>query len=78
MLAAAGRPIGGWISDKFGGSRVTAFTLVVMTIGALGVIHFLAQKGFLMAFFSILPCVICGSGYWFWLYVPNDSKHLLC
>ncbi|WP_342047462.1 NarK family nitrate/nitrite MFS transporter [Bacillus sp. OTU530] len=73
LLAAAGRPIGGWISDKFGGSRVTAFTLVVMTIGALGVIHFLAQKdfnGFLASFLVLFVAAGIGSGSTFQM-IPN-------
>lgn len=65
FLAAASRPVGGWISDKFGGARVTAFVLVVMGIGATGVIYFLGEKqfaGFLVSFLALFIAAGLGSG----------------
>jgi NNP family nitrate/nitrite transporter-like MFS transporter len=65
FLAAVSRPIGGWISDKFGGARVTAVVLVVMGIGASGVIFFLNDKqfaGFLASFLILFIAAGIGSG----------------
>ncbi|WP_174731541.1 MFS transporter [Mesobacillus harenae] len=65
FLAAAARPIGGWISDKFGGALVTSWVLVVMTLGAGGVIYFTNQKsfaGFLTTFMILFIAAGIGSG----------------
>ena len=37
FVGAATRPLGGWISDKFGGSIVTQWVCVVMTVAAVAV-----------------------------------------
>jgi MFS transporter, NNP family, nitrate/nitrite transporter len=73
LIAAAARPIGGWISDKFGGSRVTAFVLVVMTIGALSVMHYIKLEefsGFLISFLVLFFAAGIGSGSTFQM-IPN-------
>ncbi|AGK52495.1 NarK family nitrate/nitrite MFS transporter [Bacillus sp. 1NLA3E] len=65
FLAAAARPVGGWISDKIGGAKVTAVVLVVMGIGASGVIYFLNEKhfaGFLVSFLILFLASGLGSG----------------
>lgn len=65
FLAAAARPVGGWISDKLGGARVTAVVLVVMIIGATGVIYFLNEKqfaGFLISILILFLASGIGSG----------------
>ncbi|WP_426445549.1 NarK family nitrate/nitrite MFS transporter [Paenibacillus sp. S-38] len=65
FVAAAARPFGGWISDKFGGARVTALVLVVMTIGAAMVIYFMGRHefgGFLTAFLILFLAAGTGSG----------------
>ncbi len=65
FLAAAARPIGGWISDKLGGALVTAWVLVVMAIGAAGVIYFTNDKmftGFLASFLVLFIAAGLGSG----------------
>lgn len=65
FLAAASRPVGGWLSDKLGGARVTAFVLVIMAIGAGGVIFFTNSKefaGFLTAFLILFIAAGLGSG----------------
>ncbi|WP_147533062.1 MFS transporter [Bacillus marasmi] len=65
FLAAAARPVGGWISDKLGGAKVTGAVLVVMTIGALGVIYFLNEKqfaGFLISILFLFLASGIGSG----------------
>ncbi|CAH0345265.1 NarK family nitrate/nitrite MFS transporter [Bacillus sp. CECT 9360] len=65
FLAAAARPVGGWISDKFGGARITNIVLVAMSIGALGVIYFLNLGnfgGFLASFLVLFIASGMGSG----------------
>lgn len=73
LVAAAARPVGGWISDKLGGAKVTAYVLVIMAIGALGVIYFLNQKqfaGFLASFLVLFLASGIGSGSTFQM-IPN-------
>ncbi|WP_096199715.1 MFS transporter [Bacillus sp. FJAT-45350] len=65
FLAAAFRPVGGWLSDKLGGAKVTAYVLVVMSAGALSVIYFLGQNlfsGFLLSFLILFIAAGIGSG----------------
>ncbi|MFX3623721.1 MAG: NarK family nitrate/nitrite MFS transporter [Ectobacillus sp.] len=73
FVAAASRPIGGWLADKFGGSRVSAITIVLMSVGALGVIFFLKDKqfvGFLTSFLVLFISAGAGSGSTFQM-IPN-------
>ncbi|WP_028399727.1 NarK family nitrate/nitrite MFS transporter [Ectobacillus panaciterrae] len=73
FVAAAFRPIGGWISDKFGGARVTAAALIVMAVGAGAVIIFLQHKnftGFLVSFLVLFMTAGIGSGSTFQM-IPN-------
>lgn len=73
FVAAAFRPIGGWISDKFGGARVTAAALIVMSVGAGAVIIFLQHKnftGFLVSFLVLFMAAGIGSGSTFQM-IPN-------
>ena len=39
------RPLGGWVSDKLGGARVTLFTFVGMIAAVLGVMMFMPVNG---------------------------------
>ncbi len=41
FIGALIRPIGGWVSDKVGGARVTHWTTIVMISSALGVAYFM-------------------------------------
>ncbi len=45
LVGALSRSLTGWVSDKWGGGRVTFWVFVVMAIGVYGVIHFLEVKG---------------------------------
>ena len=45
MVGALIRPVGGWLSDKLGGARVTFWNFGVMIAAVLGVLHFLPQDG---------------------------------
>jgi NNP family nitrate/nitrite transporter-like MFS transporter len=42
FIGALIRPVGGWISDKAGGARVTQIVSIVMIMSALGVAWFMA------------------------------------
>ncbi|MDR6998311.1 NarK family nitrate/nitrite MFS transporter [Neobacillus niacini] len=73
LVAAAARPVGGWLADKFGGAKVTAYVFVIMAIGAIGVIYFLNGKqfaGFLTAFLVLFLASGIGSGSTFQM-IPN-------
>lgn len=73
LVAAAARPVGGWMADKLGGAKVTAFVLVIMGIGAAGVIYFLSGKqfnGFLFSFLILFLASGIGSGSTFQM-IPN-------
>lgn len=52
LLGALSRAGSGWISDKFGGGRVTLWVFVAMIVGALGVYYFLTIKDHPMAFYG--------------------------
>ncbi|MCU1686697.1 MAG: Nitrite extrusion protein 1 [Amycolatopsis sp.] len=38
LVGSLSRPVGGWLSDRIGGSRVTLWAFVVMAIAAIGVV----------------------------------------
>lgn len=73
LVAAAARPVGGWLADKFGGAKVTAYVFVIMAIGAMGVIYFLNGQqfsGFLTSFLILFLASGIGSGSTFQM-IPN-------
>ena len=43
LVGSVARPIGGWISDKLGGAKVTQWDTVIMIIAALGVAFYVRQ-----------------------------------
>lgn len=45
MVGALIRPVGGWVSDKLGGARVTFWNFIVMAAAIAGVLLFLPSKG---------------------------------
>ena len=45
LAGALTRPVGGWISDRLGGARVTLWTFVAMIAAVFGVIAFLPHNG---------------------------------
>lgn len=84
LLAASARPLGGWIADKLGGARVTAYVLVIQAIGAMGVIFFLGEKhfsGFLASFLVLFVASGIGSGSTFQMipgiFVPKEAAPVL-
>ncbi|CEG27466.1 NarK family nitrate/nitrite MFS transporter [Bacillus sp. B-jedd] len=84
LLAASARPVGGWIADKLGGARVTAYVLIVQAIGAMGVIFFLGEKqfsGFLASFLVLFVASGIGSGSTFQMipgiFIPKEAAPVL-
>jgi MFS transporter, NNP family, nitrate/nitrite transporter len=84
FLAAAFRPVGGWLSDRLGGERVTAYVLVAMGIGAGFVIYFLGLKlfsGFLISFLVLFIAAGIGSGSTFqmipYIFPPKEAAPVL-
>ena len=45
LVGAFIRPLGGWLSDKLGGARVTFWNFIAMVAGVAGVLYFLPQAG---------------------------------
>jgi MFS transporter, NNP family, nitrate/nitrite transporter len=69
LVGAAIRPVGGWISDRFGGARVTFWNFFVMALAAGGVIYFVragdrpgAFIGFLVMFLVLFTTTGIGNG----------------
>lgn len=84
LVAAAARPVGGWLADKVGGAKVTAYVLVVMGIGAAGVIYFLSGKqftGFLISFLILFLASGIGSGSTFQMiptiFIPKEAAPVI-
>ena len=42
LVGSLFRPVGGWLSDRWGGARITQASFVLMAIGALGAAHYVA------------------------------------
>jgi NNP family nitrate/nitrite transporter-like MFS transporter len=73
LVGALTRPLGGWISDKFGGARVTLYVFIAMVLAVVGVIQFLPQNagvassggsffGFLAMFIILFALTGVGNG----------------
>jgi NNP family nitrate/nitrite transporter-like MFS transporter len=45
LVGALVRPVGGWLSDKLGGARVTFWNFIAMALAAGGVLAFLPRGG---------------------------------
>lgn len=58
FVGALSRPVGGWISDKIGGTRVTLWNYVIMIIAVIGVIYFLKIHNFPGFFIMFLTLFI--------------------
>lgn len=58
------RPVGGWLSDKLGGARVTQWDTVIMVLSALGVAYYVKLAGASqtpVSIFHAVPDVILAS-----------------
>ncbi|STE86289.1 nitrite extrusion protein 2 [Escherichia coli] len=78
FIGASARSVGGAISDKFGGVRVTLINFIFMAI--FSALLFLTLPGTgsgnFIAFYAVFMGAVsdCGSGKWF--YFPDDRRHL--
>ena len=52
LMGAAFRAGSGWVSDKFGGARVTVFVFLVMIMGSVGALYFMGHKADPFAFWG--------------------------
>ena len=69
FIGALIRPVGGWISDRSGGARLTQWISVVMVGSALGVAYFMAEayksatpEIFFWPFFALFIILFAASG----------------
>ncbi len=69
FIGALIRPVGGWISDKVGGAKVTQVVSIVMIGSALGVAYFLKQayvsatpEEFFLPFFILFLVLFAATG----------------
>ncbi|HET9595226.1 MAG TPA: NarK family nitrate/nitrite MFS transporter [Anaeromyxobacteraceae bacterium] len=69
LVGALARPVGGWLSDRLGGARVTFWNFVAMTAAAAGVLAFLpgggdggSFVGFLAMFLALFTTSGIGNG----------------
>ncbi len=69
LVGALVRPLGGWMSDKLGGARVTLWNFIVMTSAVLGVVYFMPSAagtgsfwGFLAMFMVLFFTTGIGNG----------------
>ncbi|MBM4761666.1 MFS transporter [Bacillus sp. B15-48] len=62
LLGALGRPVGGYLADKFGGAKVSLIDIGFMVIGIIGVLHFISPNGrsFIGFFLSFLLLFAAG------------------
>jgi MFS transporter, NNP family, nitrate/nitrite transporter len=65
LVGSIARPIGGWVADKVGGSRVTFWNFIAMGVASLGVVSFVQQRafgGFLACFLILFITSGIGNG----------------
>ena len=77
FIGAIARSVGGAISDKFGGVRVTLINFIFMAIfSACCSLPYRAQAPVISSPFTPYLWAVsdCGSGKWF--YFPDDRRHL--
>jgi len=62
LLGAIGRPVGGYLADKFGGAKVSLIDVGIMILGVLGVIFFIQEltNSFIGFFLSFLLLFAAG------------------
>ncbi len=61
LVGALVRPVGGWMSDKLGGARVTFWDIIIMIGATFGVVVFLGQHNF-WAFFAMFMILFITTG----------------
>jgi NNP family nitrate/nitrite transporter-like MFS transporter len=82
LVGALVRPVGGWLSDKLGGARVTFWNFVAMAAAAAGVLAFLPEggqggsfAGFLAMFLLLFATSGIGNGSTFRMIPVIFSTH---
>jgi NNP family nitrate/nitrite transporter-like MFS transporter len=61
LVGALSRSLTGWVSDRWGGGRVTFWVFIVMALGVLGVLYFLETKSF-AGFFAMFLVLFFATG----------------
>ncbi len=69
FVGAIFRPLGGWVSDKIGGARVTFWNYIVMILAVVGVMYFLPSEtsqgnfvGYFISFMILFITTGIGNG----------------
>jgi NNP family nitrate/nitrite transporter-like MFS transporter len=65
LVGSLARPVGGWLSDRIGGARVTAVCFLLMGIGSYGVVNATANLNlglFLASFWLLFTASGAGNG----------------
>ncbi len=65
LVGALSRSATGWMSDKYGGGRVTFWTFILMILGVAGVLYFLGikdQDGAFWGFFAMFIVLFFATG----------------
>lgn len=65
LLGSLARPLGGWLSDRVGGARVTAACFALMALGSFGVVTAASRAslaGFLASFWLLFLAAGAGNG----------------
>jgi NNP family nitrate/nitrite transporter-like MFS transporter len=65
LVGSLARPVGGWLSDRLGGARVTFWNFAVMGIATGAVLFFIQDRqlpGFLIAFLTLFIASGVGNG----------------
>jgi NNP family nitrate/nitrite transporter-like MFS transporter len=61
LVGALSRSLTGWVSDRWGGGRVTFWVFVAMALGTVGVLYFLNERSF-PGFFAMFLLLFFASG----------------
>ncbi|OEG00023.1 nitrate/nitrite transporter [Vulcanibacillus modesticaldus] len=61
FIGALIRPVGGWVSDKLGGTRVTFWDNIVLIIASLGVLYFISIDNF-VGYFAMFMLLFFATG----------------
>ena len=61
LVGALSRSFTGWVSDRWGGARVTLWVFVLMAVGAAGVVYFLGERNF-AGFFAMFLLLFFATG----------------
>lgn len=56
LVGAMFRPVGGWLSDKFGGATITFYNYIIMATAVVGVMAFLPKDGMGGSFMGYFAC----------------------